>query len=85
MKSSSVQLTGIGVVNVQQIEHLLKVLQNMILTPDPEKSRYVTSELELPQVLFDMIRDFVSSSDFVEVFFSVVDANLKPWLYSNTA
>ncbi|XP_015238329.1 PREDICTED: serine/threonine-protein kinase 36 [Cyprinodon variegatus] len=60
------QLTGIGVVNVQQIDLLLKVLQNLILTPDPEKSRYVTSELELPQVLFDMIRDFVSSSDFVE-------------------
>ncbi|KAM4726666.1 serine/threonine-protein kinase 36 [Anableps anableps] len=60
------ELTGVGVVNVQQIEHLLKVLQNLILTPDLEKSHHISHELKLPQVLFELIRNSVSNSDFIK-------------------
>uniref|UniRef100_A0A3Q2SSL6 non-specific serine/threonine protein kinase n=1 Tax=Fundulus heteroclitus TaxID=8078 RepID=A0A3Q2SSL6_FUNHE len=56
-------LTGVGEVNVQ-IEHLLKVLQNLILTPELEGSLYIRCELRLPQALFELIRDSVSNSHF---------------------
>ncbi|KAM4546679.1 serine/threonine-protein kinase 36 [Fundulus diaphanus] len=58
-------LTGVGEVNVQ-IEHLLKVLQNLILTPELEESLYIRCELHLPQALFELIRDSVSNSDFLK-------------------
>ncbi|MEQ2282747.1 hypothetical protein AMECASPLE_004022 [Ameca splendens] len=60
------QLLGVGVVNVQQIELLLKVLHNLILTSDLETSHYISCELQLPQVLFEMIRDSVSNSDLIK-------------------
>ncbi|KAK5616274.1 hypothetical protein CRENBAI_014905 [Crenichthys baileyi] len=60
------QLTGVGVVKVQQIELLLKVLHNLVLTPDLETSHRISCELQLPQVLFEMIRDSVSNSDLIK-------------------
>ncbi|XP_043997152.1 serine/threonine-protein kinase 36 isoform X1 [Gambusia affinis] len=61
-----VQLIGVGVINVQHIEHVLKILRNLILTPDLEKSRHISHELKLPQSFFELIRDSVSNSDFIK-------------------
>ncbi|XP_027886486.1 serine/threonine-protein kinase 36 isoform X2 [Xiphophorus couchianus] len=61
-----VQLIGVGVINVQHIEHVLKVLRNLILTPDLEKSHHISHELKLPQSFFELIRDSVSNSDFIK-------------------
>uniref|UniRef100_A0A3P9QJI8 non-specific serine/threonine protein kinase n=1 Tax=Poecilia reticulata TaxID=8081 RepID=A0A3P9QJI8_POERE len=60
---------GVGVINVQQIEQVLKVLRNLIVTPDLEKSHHISHELKLPQSLFELIRDSVSNSDFIKVTF----------------
>ncbi|KAM6983867.1 serine/threonine-protein kinase 36 [Tautogolabrus adspersus] len=56
------QLTG-GVVK-EQIHQPLKVLCNLILASDPEKSYHICCELGLPHVLFDLIHDAVENSNF---------------------
>ncbi|XP_014873126.1 serine/threonine-protein kinase 36 isoform X1 [Poecilia latipinna] len=61
-----VQLIGVGVINVQQIEQVIKVLRNLIVTPDLEKSHHISHELKLPQSFFELIRDSVSNTDFIK-------------------
>ncbi|XP_017287425.1 serine/threonine-protein kinase 36 isoform X2 [Kryptolebias marmoratus] len=67
------QLTG-GIVKddeAQQIHRPLKVLRNLILTPDPEEPNHIGRDLELPRLLLGLIRDSVANSDFVERRWSV--------------
>ncbi|KAM9728799.1 serine/threonine-protein kinase 36 [Menidia menidia] len=54
----------------QQVHHPLKVLLNLLLTPDLEKSHQISHQLELPGVLFDLIRNSVENSDFIKQPFS---------------
>lgn len=49
------------------IHQLLRVLRNLILTSDPERSLQIGPELGLPHILFDLIRDAVENSGFIKV------------------
>ncbi|XP_035522787.1 serine/threonine-protein kinase 36 [Morone saxatilis] len=57
------QLTGGVVEETWQIHRPLKVLHNLILTSDLEKSYQIGRELGLPHVLFDLIHDTVENSN----------------------
>lgn len=59
------QLSGGVVEEVQQIHQPLKVLQNLILRRDLDKSYH--RELGLPRVLFELIHDAVENKDFIKV------------------
>ncbi|XP_022044559.2 serine/threonine-protein kinase 36 isoform X2 [Acanthochromis polyacanthus] len=65
------QLTDGTVKGMQQIHQPLKVLHNLILMSDLEKSYNIGSELGLPHVLFDLIRDTVENSDLMKQQWSV--------------
>lgn len=60
------QLTGGTVKEVWQIDQPMKVLHNLLLTSDPEKSYQISPELGLPHVLFDLIHTVVNSK-FIKV------------------
>ncbi len=45
----------------------MKVLHNLLLASDPEKSYQVGWELGLPHILFDLVHDIVKNSDFIKV------------------
>ncbi|XP_027129677.1 serine/threonine-protein kinase 36 isoform X1 [Larimichthys crocea] len=61
-----VQLTA-GVVNeTWRIQQPLKVLHNLLLTHDPDKSYQIGQELGLPHVLFELVHDAVENSTFIE-------------------
>lgn len=61
------QLT-VGIVKETCQIHLpLKVLCNLILTSEPEKSYHISRELGLPHVLFDLVHDTVENSNFIKV------------------
>ncbi|XP_034406806.1 serine/threonine-protein kinase 36 [Cyclopterus lumpus] len=65
------QLTG-GVVKEAWRIHLpLKVLRNLILTSDLEKSKSIGHELGLPRVLFDLVHEAVDNSNFIKQPWSV--------------
>ncbi|XP_054481552.1 serine/threonine-protein kinase 36 [Anoplopoma fimbria] len=65
------QLTG-GVLKEAWRIHLpLKVLCNLILTSDLEKSHHIGHELGLPHVLFDLVHDAVENSNFIKQPWSV--------------
>ncbi|XP_029375505.1 serine/threonine-protein kinase 36 isoform X2 [Echeneis naucrates] len=65
------QLT-VGVVKEEwQIHQPLKVLCNLIVTPDVDKLSHISSELGLPHVLFDLVRDIVENSYFIKQPWSV--------------
>lgn len=49
------------------IHQLLKVLRNLILTSDPERSHQIGQELGLPHILFDLVCDAVENSSFIKV------------------
>lgn len=49
------------------IHQPLKILRNLILTSDHEKSHQIGQKLGLPHVLFDLIRDAVENSSFIKV------------------
>lgn len=49
------------------IRQLLKVLRNLILTSDPERSHQIGQELGLPHILFDLVRDAVENSSLIKV------------------
>ncbi|KAM4545825.1 serine/threonine-protein kinase 36 isoform 2-T2 [Odontesthes bonariensis] len=65
------QLTGSVVDAAQQVQQPLRVLRNLILTPDQEKFVHISHELQLPGLLFDLIHDSVENSDFIEQPWSV--------------
>lgn len=50
-----------------RIDQPLKVLHNLILTSDPEKSLHIGRELGLPHVLFELVHDTVENSNFIKV------------------
>ncbi|TKS83928.1 Serine/threonine-protein kinase 36 [Collichthys lucidus] len=61
-----VQLTA-GVVNeTWKIQQPLKVLQNLLLTHDPDTSNQIGQELGLPHVLFELVHDAVENSAFIQ-------------------
>ncbi|XP_074467737.1 serine/threonine-protein kinase 36 [Sebastes fasciatus] len=60
------QLTGGVVKEAWQIRLPLKVLRNLILTCDLEKSHHICHELGLPHVLFDLVRDAVENCDLIK-------------------
>ncbi|XP_078786622.1 serine/threonine-protein kinase 36 isoform X4 [Oryzias latipes] len=60
------QLTTGAVKEVPQIQQALKVLRNLIQMPDLEKSYHISSELQLPHLLFDLINNCVENSDFIK-------------------
>ncbi|KAK9536406.1 hypothetical protein VZT92_006186 [Zoarces viviparus] len=65
------QLTG-GVVKEPWRIHLpLKVLHNLIVTSDLDKSHHIGHELGLPRVLFDLVRDAVDNSHVIKQPWSV--------------
>ncbi|XP_018547839.1 serine/threonine-protein kinase 36 [Lates calcarifer] len=65
------QLT-VGIVKETCQIHLpLKVLCNLILTSEPEKSYHISRELGLPHVLFDLVHDTVENSNFIKQPWSV--------------
>ncbi|XP_056140324.1 serine/threonine-protein kinase 36 [Lampris incognitus] len=45
----------------RQTRQMLRVLSNLVLTSDPEKSRHVGSEVGLPSCLFDLVHDIVEN------------------------
>lgn len=49
------------------IHQQLKVLRNLILTSNPERSHQIGQELGFPYILFDLVRDAVENSSFIEV------------------
>ncbi|XP_076024780.1 serine/threonine-protein kinase 36 [Genypterus blacodes] len=49
----------------------LKVLHNLILTPDLEKSHHIGCEVGLPHLLFDLVRDSVENRAFIQQPWSV--------------
>uniref|UniRef100_UPI0037E85AE0 serine/threonine-protein kinase 36 n=1 Tax=Semicossyphus pulcher TaxID=241346 RepID=UPI0037E85AE0 len=63
------QLTGGDVKKAWRIHLPLKVLRNLILTSDSEKSHHIGCELGLPHVLFDLIHDATENSNI----------NKQPW------
>ncbi|XP_037604268.1 serine/threonine-protein kinase 36 [Sebastes umbrosus] len=65
------QLTGGVVKEAWRIRLPLKVLRNLILTSDLEKSHHICHELGLPHVLFDLVRDAVENSNLVKQPWSV--------------
>ncbi|KAM9348904.1 serine/threonine-protein kinase 36 [Symphorus nematophorus] len=65
------QLTGGVVKEPWCIHQPLKVLQNLILTSDPEKSYQIGRELRLPHFLFDLVHDAVENSNFIKQPWSV--------------
>ncbi|XP_032390371.1 serine/threonine-protein kinase 36 isoform X2 [Etheostoma spectabile] len=62
------QQTGGVVEEVWRIHLPLKVLHNLVLSSDLEKSYYISHELGLPLVLLDLVDDAVENSNFI-----------KPW------
>ncbi|XP_061595875.1 serine/threonine-protein kinase 36 [Cololabis saira] len=52
--------------DARQVCQLLKVLRNLILTPDLKMLSLISRELELPRVLFDAIRNSVENPDFIK-------------------
>ncbi|XP_029304048.1 serine/threonine-protein kinase 36 isoform X2 [Cottoperca gobio] len=65
------QLTG-GVVKEEWRMHLpLRVLRNLIVTSDLEKSYHIGQEVGLPHVLFDLVHDAVGNSNFIKQPWSV--------------
>ncbi|KAF7205851.1 serine/threonine-protein kinase 36 isoform X1 [Nothobranchius furzeri] len=60
------QLTGGVLPEVQRILPPLKVLRHFILTPETEKLHHISRELELPHILFDLIRGSVENSSFIK-------------------
>ncbi|XP_040907664.1 serine/threonine-protein kinase 36 [Toxotes jaculatrix] len=65
------QLTGGVVKEAYQIHQPLKVLGNLILTSDLEKSYHIGRELGLPHILFDLVHDTVENSNFIKQPWSV--------------
>lgn len=63
----SVQLTGGVLHEMWRIQQPLKVLRNLLLTSDPERSYQIGRELGLPHVLFELVHDTVENSSFMEV------------------
>ncbi|XP_040007467.1 serine/threonine-protein kinase 36 [Xiphias gladius] len=64
--SFKAQLTGGAVKEAWQIQQPLKVLCNLILTSDLEKSYRIGREVGLPHVLFDLVNDTVENSNFIK-------------------
>ncbi|XP_041864512.1 serine/threonine-protein kinase 36 isoform X2 [Melanotaenia boesemani] len=60
------QLAGGIVKDLQQIHQPLKVVHNLILTPDLDMLDHIGYELQLPRLLFDLIRDSVGSPGFTK-------------------
>ncbi|KAM8741732.1 serine/threonine-protein kinase 36 isoform 2-T2 [Acanthopagrus schlegelii] len=60
------QLTGGMGQETWQIHQPLKVLRNLILTSDPEKSYHIGRELGLPHVLLELVHETVANSNFVK-------------------
>nr|XP_046267496.1 serine/threonine-protein kinase 36 [Scatophagus argus] len=65
------QLTGGVVKDAWQILQPLKVLRNLILTSDFQKSYDIGQELGLPHALFDLVHDTVKTSLFIKQPWSV--------------
>ncbi|XP_070699860.1 serine/threonine-protein kinase 36 [Pempheris klunzingeri] len=63
------QLSGDVVKEACRIHQPLKVLRNLIVTSDLEKSYHIGRELGLPRTLFDLVHDAVENSNF----------NKQPW------
>ncbi|KAF3705963.1 Serine/threonine-protein kinase 36 [Channa argus] len=64
------QLIGGIVIEAWQIHLPLKILSNLIVSSDPEKSTRISQELGLPHVLFDVIQEAVENSEFIK----------QPWI-----
>lgn len=60
------QLTS-GSVEGVCIVQPLRLLRNLILTSDPEKSYEIGQKLGLPRVLFDLLHDAVENLSFITV------------------
>ena len=58
---------GGAVQETWRIHQPLKVLRNLILTSDPEKSYHIGRELGLPHVLFELVHESVGNSNFMKV------------------
>ncbi|KAA8587056.1 hypothetical protein FQN60_000892 [Etheostoma spectabile] len=65
------QQTGGVVEEVWRIHLPLKVLHNLVLSSDLEKSYYISHELGLPLVLLDLVDDAVENSNFIKQPWSV--------------
>ncbi|XP_078122715.1 serine/threonine-protein kinase 36 [Sander vitreus] len=65
------QPTGGVVEEVWRIHLPLKVLRNLVLSSDLEKSYHIGHELGLPHVLFDLVHDAVENSNFIKQPWSV--------------
>ncbi|XP_030010080.1 serine/threonine-protein kinase 36 [Sphaeramia orbicularis] len=55
----------------QQIHQTLKVLRNVILASDHEKSHYLCREIGLPHLLLDLVHDTVANPNFIKQPWSV--------------
>ncbi|XP_053298360.1 serine/threonine-protein kinase 36 [Pleuronectes platessa] len=60
-----IQLTGGAVEDAWQIHHPLKVLRNLLQTPDLKESNYIGQELGLPHVLLDVVHVTVENPDYI--------------------
>ncbi|KAM7397868.1 hypothetical protein PAMA_005957 [Pampus argenteus] len=60
------QLTSGVVKEAQQIHQPLRVLHNLILTPDLEKRYHIGFEIGLPHLLFDLVHDIVENSNSIK-------------------
>ncbi|XP_044079758.1 serine/threonine-protein kinase 36 isoform X4 [Siniperca chuatsi] len=65
------ELTAGVVKEALRIHQPLKVLRNLILTSDLEKSYHIGRELGLPHVLFDLVHDTVENSNSIKQPWSV--------------
>lgn len=52
---------------VECIHLPLKVLRNLILASDPEKSQQIGGTLGLPQTLFGLLHESIDNSSFIQV------------------
>nr|XP_020454760.1 serine/threonine-protein kinase 36 [Monopterus albus] len=71
MLAFKAQLTGSVVIEAWQIQQPLKILTNLILTSDLQKSYYIGCELGLPHILFDLVHDIIENSTFIKLPWSV--------------
>ncbi|KAF7655842.1 hypothetical protein LDENG_00049560 [Lucifuga dentata] len=65
------QLTVGAVKEAHQIHQPLKVLRNLILTSDLDKSHHIGCEVGLPHLLFDLVHDAVENPAFIQQPWSV--------------
>lgn len=63
---------------VECIHLPLKVLRNLILACDPEKSQQIGLTLGLPHTLFDLLHESVDNSSFIQVGIGTVVESFSP-------